>query len=51
MKRKKVGEGAFIGAGAIILPGIDIGAGAGAVVVRSVTKNTTVVGNPAIKIK
>ena len=51
----KVGEGAFIGAGAIILPGIDIGSGAvvgaGAVVVGSVTKNTTVVGNPAIKIK
>ncbi len=46
-----VGEGASIGAGAVILPGITIGAksmiGAGAVVTRSVPDNSIVVGNPA----
>jgi UDP-2-acetamido-3-amino-2,3-dideoxy-glucuronate N-acetyltransferase len=62
-KRPKSGNRAFsllqttvernvsIGAGAVILPGITIGEGAiigaGAVVTRSVEKNTTVVGNPA----
>lgn len=44
-------QGASVGAGAVILPGIDIGAraivGAGAVVTRSVPPNAIVVGNPA----
>lgn len=43
--------GASIGAGAVILPGIRIGAramvGAGAVVTKSVPQGGTVVGNPA----
>ena len=46
-----VDEGASIGAGATILPGIHIGAnavvGAGAVVTKNVPAGTTVVGNPA----
>jgi len=44
-------QGSSIGAGAIILPGITVGAGsmvgAGAVVTHDVPDNTTVVGNPA----
>lgn len=44
-------EGAYLGAGAIILPNIRIGKwstiGAGAVVTRDVADNTTVVGVPA----
>ena len=47
----KVCTGASIGAGAVILPGITIGAnafvGAGAIVTHDVMANTTVVGNPA----
>ena len=46
---------AFIGAGAIILPGIKIGSkaiiGAGAVVTKNVSSNSTVAGNPARTIK
>ena len=46
-----VEEGAIIGAGAVILPGIIIGrkarVGAGAVVTKSVPAGVTVVGNPA----
>ncbi len=46
-----IGERAFIGAGAVILPGVRIGrdavVGAGAVVTRSVPDGVTVVGNPA----
>ena len=46
-----VDEGASIGAGATILPGIHIGAnavvGAGAVVTKNVPAGATVVGNPA----
>lgn len=46
-----VQQGASIGAGAVLLPGLTIGAGAmvgaGAVVTRSVPRGTTVVGNPA----
>jgi UDP-2-acetamido-3-amino-2,3-dideoxy-glucuronate N-acetyltransferase len=46
-----VEQGASIGAGAIILPGITIGAhstvGAGAVVTKDVASGVTVVGNPA----
>lgn len=44
-------DGVSIGAGAVILPGLDIGSaaivGAGAVVTRSVPPNAVVVGNPA----
>jgi acetyltransferase-like isoleucine patch superfamily enzyme len=44
-------DGASIGAGAVILPGVVIGSkamiGAGAVVTRSVPPNSVVVGNPA----
>jgi UDP-2-acetamido-3-amino-2,3-dideoxy-glucuronate N-acetyltransferase len=46
-----VGEGASVGLGAVILPGITIGAfalvGAGAVVTRNVAPQAIVVGNPA----
>jgi UDP-2-acetamido-3-amino-2,3-dideoxy-glucuronate N-acetyltransferase len=46
-----VGYGASIGAGAIILPGLRIGAwalvGAGSVVTRDVPDHAIVVGNPA----
>ena len=46
-----IGRRAFIGAGAVILPGVRIGndavVGAGAVVTRSVPDGVTVVGNPA----
>lgn len=46
-----VGEGSHIGIGARILPGVHIGkwctVGAGAVVTKDVTDNTTVVGVPA----
>jgi len=47
----EIGNGASIGAGAVILPGVTIGSkamvGAGAVVTRSVPPNSIVVGNPA----
>jgi len=46
-----IADGAWIGGGAIILPGVSIGenavVGAGAVVTRDVESNTVVVGNPA----
>jgi len=46
-----VGEGAMIGAGAIVLPGVEIGhdakVGANAVVTADVPPETTVVGAPA----
>lgn len=49
--RTHVFDGAVIGAGAIVLPGVNIGegavVGAGAVVTHLVPRNTTVVGNPA----
>lgn len=47
----QIGRNAWIGGGAIILPGITIGdaavIGAGSVVTRSVTAGQTVAGNPA----
>ncbi|GAB3560709.1 acyltransferase [Arthrobacter alkaliphilus] len=47
----RVYRGASIGAGAVILPGVEIGPysmiGAGSVVTRSVPANAVVVGNPA----
>ena len=46
-----IGDGAYVGSGALIRQGITIGAGAvvgmGAVVVRDVAPGETVVGNPA----
>lgn len=48
-------RGASVGANATILPGITIGEGAmigaGAVVTKNVQPNTTVIGNPARKVK
>ncbi|MGH3261075.1 MAG: acyltransferase [Trebonia sp.] len=50
-RRTVVEDGASVGAGAVVLPGIRIGAramvGAGAVVTRDVPEATVVVGNPA----
>ncbi len=50
----RIGAGAYIGAGATVLPGVTIGAaaivGAGAVVIRDVAPGTVVVGVPAIEI-
>jgi maltose O-acetyltransferase len=46
-----IGDGSWLGAGAIVLPGVSIGAeaviGAGAVVTRDVEPRTLVAGNPA----
>jgi UDP-2-acetamido-3-amino-2,3-dideoxy-glucuronate N-acetyltransferase len=48
-------RGARIGAGAVLLPGIEIGeeafVGAGAVVLRDVPARAVVVGNPARQIR
>jgi len=53
-KKTIVRKNASIGAGAIILPGLEIGEnamiGAGAIVTKDVAANTTVAGNPAKKI-
>jgi maltose O-acetyltransferase len=47
----RIGRNAWIGGGAIILPGVTIGddavVGAGSVVTRDVPAGTTVFGNPA----
>jgi maltose O-acetyltransferase len=55
VKETKVGNNVWIGAGAIILPGITIGDGAviaaGSVVSRDVKPNTMVAGVPARKIR
>lgn len=51
----KVKEGASIGAGAVILPGITIGKkaiiGAGSVVTKDVPDNAIVAGNPARQLR
>jgi acetyltransferase-like isoleucine patch superfamily enzyme len=50
-KPVRIGQGAFLGVGAIILPGVTIGengyVGAGAVVTEDVPDRCVVVGNPA----
>ncbi|RZF63635.1 sugar O-acetyltransferase [Sphingomonas populi] len=50
-----IGRNVWIGAGALILPGVSIGddaiIGAGSVVTCDVAPNTTVVGNPASPVK
>lgn len=47
----RIGRNAWIGAGALILPGVSVGddalVGAGSVVIRDVPAGATVVGNPA----
>lgn len=47
----RIGENVWIGAQAVILPGVSIGngaiVGAGSIVTRDVAANATVVGNPA----
>jgi acetyltransferase-like isoleucine patch superfamily enzyme len=49
-----IGDGAWIGIGAIVLKGVSIGAGArvgaGAVVTRDVAAGASVVGNPAVEL-
>ncbi len=51
----QIGNNVFIGAGAIILPGVTIGdntiIGAGSVVTKSFGENEMVAGNPATKLK
>lgn len=51
LKRIRVNDGASIGAGAVVLPGVNIGknaiVGAGSVVTKDVPENAIVAGNPA----
>jgi acetyltransferase EpsM len=51
----RCGEGSFIGAGAVILPGISVGPkaiiGAGTVVTRNISSGFTALGNPARIVK
>lgn len=55
IERVKIGKGAFIGVGAIVLPGVTIGEGAlvgpGSVVTKDVEDYMWVAGNPAQPIK
>lgn len=48
----RIGQGSFIGAGAIILPGLSIGSGsfvaAGSVVIKDIPARTMVAGVPAV---
>lgn len=50
-----IGDNVWLGGGAIVLPGVTIGAnsvvGAGAVVTRDVAPNVVVAGNPAVVIR
>lgn len=49
--RVTIGDNVFVGAGAIILPGVNIGnnviIGAGAVIAKDIPQDSVVVGNPA----
>lgn len=51
----KIGNGCWIGGGAIILPGVSIGdgavIGAGSVVTKNIPENCVAVGNPCRVIK
>lgn len=51
----KIGNNVFVGAGAIVLPGVTIGnnvvIGAGSVVTKDVPDNSVVIGNPARVVK
>ncbi|KAJ2303349.1 hypothetical protein IWW55_002974 [Coemansia sp. RSA 2706] len=51
----KIGDGVWVGGGAVILPGVTIGdgvtIGAGSVVTKDVPDNVVVVGNPARIVK
>jgi len=55
MKEVKIGENCFLGAGTIIIPGIEIGdnviTGAGTIVIKNLEKNSVYVGNPCRKIR
>ena len=55
MKPVSIGDGAWLRARSIVLPGVKIGAGAvveaGAVVNRDVPENTRVGGMPAVKLE
>jgi carbonic anhydrase/acetyltransferase-like protein (isoleucine patch superfamily) len=55
IEKVKIGKGAFIGVGAIILPGVTVGEGAlvgpGSVVTKDVADYVWVAGNPAQQIK
>ena len=55
IKDVRIGKNAWIGANAILLPGVTVGenaiVGAGSVVTRDVAPNTIVAGNPARPIK
>lgn len=55
LERTIIRKGAVIGAGATLLPGIEVGEkamiGAGAVVTKSVEPHTVVVGNPARELR
>lgn len=54
-KEVRIGNDVWIGAGAIVLPGVTIGngsiVGAGAVVTKNIRENVIVTGNPAVEIK
>jgi acetyltransferase-like isoleucine patch superfamily enzyme len=51
----EIGDFTMVGAGSVILPGLNIGknciVGAGAIVTKNIPDNTVVIGNPAIKIR
>lgn len=51
----KIGKNAWLGAGVIVMPGVDIGegsiVGAGSVVTKNVPANSVVFGVPAVKIR
>lgn len=50
----KIGDGCFLGANVVVLPGVELGdkcvVGANSVVTKSFSKNTIIAGAPAVKI-